>query len=125
VDNHDRKRHGQIARVLAEGAAIIMMILENLDEIVLPLREGTGAMERIAADYMMVHRDILPVVAAPPEILALVRSILLDWVILNDLVELGLTAEFTPRRTDTMEELAGRLAASLAEAGELGLTQGG
>lgn len=121
MDNHDRKRREQIARVLAEGAIIIMMILRTLDDIVLHPHQEDDARERIAEDLMLVHRDILPEVDAQPEILALARSTLLDWVTLNDLVTLGTATEYTPRLLHTMEELAERLAYSMAAARELGL----
>jgi hypothetical protein len=121
VDNHDRKRREDIARTLVDGAIIIMVILKTLDEIGLAPHAGDDARERIAEDFMLVHRDIIPSVEAPAEILALVRSILLDWVTLNDLVALGTATEITPRRLDTMEELAARLVATMGAARDLGL----
>lgn len=110
MDNHDRKRLLQIGKALAETFAIIRVILMNLDQIA--LRQyviSSEVREQIADDLNMVARDILPTVEAPMETLSILRSVLVDWVILNDLVTLSRLAEPTPRRLDAMEETAERM----------------
>ncbi len=124
MDNHDRKRRDQVARMLADGAVIILLMLRTLDDIRLYPHTEAGARERVAEDLMMVRRSILPTVEAEPEALALVASILLDWVTLNDLVSLGKETGYTPRLFDTMDDLASRLAMGLVAARELGLVEG-
>jgi hypothetical protein len=115
VDNHDRKRAGQIARLLAEAYTMIRAILAGLDEIMLPSRSGSGDMrEAIAVDLMMVYSDILPTVEAPGELLTIIRSALLDWVVLNDLVGVTPGVPATSRRLDTMEEVAEKLALTVS-----------
>lgn len=114
MDNHDRKRAGDIARLLAEAYTLIRVILGNLDEILLPSRIGPDMREAIAVDLMMVYGDILPTVEAPGELLTIIRSALLDWVVLNDLVGVTPGQAATSRRLDVMEELADKLAVTVS-----------
>ena len=111
MDNHERKRGDQLGRFLAEVLVMIMTILVNLDEIRLARRTGDGIREEISGDLMMVARDILPTVEAQSEILTVIRTAVLDWVILSDLISLAQAEGINSRRLDTMEELAGRLGA--------------
>jgi hypothetical protein len=113
VDNHERKRSEQAGRFLAEALIMIMKILVNLDEIRLARRTGDGMREEISGDLMMVAQDILPSVEAPRELLSVVRAALIDWVIMSDLITLSQAAGVTPRRLDTIEEMAERLAAMM------------
>lgn len=114
MDNHERKRGDLLGRLLAETLIMIYKILVNLDEIRLARRTGDGMREEISGDLMMVARDILPTVEAEHQVLSVIRTVLLDWVILSDLITLGRAAGITPRRLDTMEELAERLGAILS-----------
>jgi hypothetical protein len=120
VDNFDQKRAQAIARTLAVTVLLIREILVNLDEIRLVMHPADGNVrERIAEDYLMVARDVLPTVEAPGEILSIVRSALVDWIVLSDLVSLSQLTGANSRQLDTMEEMADRLAATMEAIREL------
>lgn len=115
MDNHDRKRSEQVAHHLAEIAVIIHLMLRGLDRIVLHLHtEADDMRERIADDFLMVAESVLPTVEAPGELLAMIRSTLLDWVVANDLMSLMQAAGVTPRRLTTAEAVTERCAITLA-----------
>jgi hypothetical protein len=115
MDNHDHKRADQIGKMLATSALAIHAILADLDDIRLSFHFGEADLrERISEDYLMVARDILPTVEAPSDLLSIVRTALMDWIVLSDLVSLSQAAGLTRRHLDTMEEVAERLAALLS-----------
>jgi hypothetical protein len=74
--------------------------------------------DRMADDFMVVYRDILPGLNAPPEVRALFRAILVDWVNLDTLAGFEVNHEITDARSDAMEELADRIGMSLEVARE-------
>ncbi len=119
MDNHERKRREYIAKVLADAAVLIRVMLLNLDGIGLALHEGTDVRDRIADDFMVVYANILPSIDAPPEVLALIRSLLLDWVNLDSLVNLVIAGDIHPARADAMEELAERVSMTITAARDI------
>lgn len=115
MDNRDQKRADQIGKVLAMAVLAIHAILADLDDIRLSLHFGEADLrERVSGDYLLVARDILPTVEAPAELLSIVKTALMDWIVLSDLVSLSQEAGLTGRRLDTMEEVAERLTSLLA-----------
>jgi hypothetical protein len=113
-DNSAEKRARQIARTLAVAVTMIRTILVNLDDIRLSLHAADDDMrERIAEDYLMVARDVLASVKAPVELLSIIRSALVDWIVLSDLVSLSRARGANPRQLETMEEMAERLATTM------------
>jgi hypothetical protein len=110
VDENERKRLAYIATTLADAARLIHVMLLNLDGISLAFHGGPAARDRIADDFMLVYANILPGIDAPLEVLAVTRSVLLDWVTLDSLVP-ALSAGTTTARAEAAEELANRVSA--------------
>lgn len=123
MDNHDaRKRLDQLARFLASAAVMIHVALIALDGIRLTGHIGDEAMpEKIAEDFQLVRSHVLDSVEAPEELLAIVRSLLLDWTVLNDLIAISKGVPLTERRLGTMEDFAERLGAELLALSQFGL----
>lgn len=119
MEDDERKRRDDIIGVLAGAVQLIHQMLLNLDGLRLTLHTGPDMQERIAEDFLLVHRDVLPTVEAPDEVLAMLRSILLDWITLDSLIGLHAAGALTPARSQAMEELAGRLASELSVSAEL------
>lgn len=117
MDENEGKRLAYIVTTLADAAMLIHVMLLNLDGIGLALHSGPGARDRTADDFMLVYANILPAVDAPPEILALTRSVLLDWVTLDSLVPV-VNAGTTTARAQAAEELANRVSVTIAAARE-------
>jgi hypothetical protein len=115
VDENERKRLAYIATTLADAAALILVMLQNLDGIGLIFHTGPDARDRIADDFMLVYANILPTVDAPPEVLALIRSVLLDWVTLDSLATF-ISAGTTKARAEAAEELADRVSVTITAA---------
>ena len=119
MDDLDRqKRRHYIAGILATSVLLIRVILQNLDGIGLAHHTGPDTRDRIADDFMMVYANILPALDASPEVVALLRSTLLDWVTLDSLVKLETISEIHDSRSDAMEELAERIGMSITIARE-------
>lgn len=115
MDENERKRLAYIVTTLADAAALIRVMMLNLDGIGLAFHSGPDARDRIADDFMLVYANILPAVDAPSEILALTRSVLLDWVTLDSLVPV-VSAGTTTARAEAAEELANRVSMTITAA---------
>jgi hypothetical protein len=118
VDENARKQRDYIAIVLGDAAILILVVLANLDGIGLILHTQSDGRDRTADDYMMVIQNILPTVDADERILALIRSLLLDWVNLDSLLYQLDAGNLTGARADAAEELANRVSVTLTVAGE-------
>lgn len=115
MDENERKRLAYITTTLTDAAALILVMLRYLDGIGLASHSGPGARDKIADGFMLVYANILPGVDAPPEVLALTRSVMLDWVTLDSLVPI-LVAGTTTARAEAAEELANRVSMTIGAA---------
>lgn len=119
MDDLGKQKHRfYIAAILVRAALALRLVLLNLDDIRLAAHQGDDTRDRIADDFMMVREDILPTVNAPEELLALIQSIILDWINLDSLAKLETLTELPQARYDAIEELAGRIAMTITVAHE-------